>query len=259
MQPPDISPTQYAALSALLDGVARRPGAVARAVRRRPDSFAMILRPLRFRGLVERVQWSEQHEGRASSRRIGYRITAAGRRAWQETLQFYLYFAERFGATTGPRSSEMPDQVEPLPFPSGSRSGPDRLPNDAEFEAIIAAAVEPLRPLLRALQTGPLRLERLLSLDVAGVDLPACSVRVRIQSRLVALPTGDRLRPILAAAIGGRRSGPVFINCWGKVWTVKSAVDAFSRARDAAGVAREVKLRGRLGSRRRRELGESAP
>jgi len=251
MKPPDLTPIQYAALSVLLDGTPHGTTTIARAIQfHRPGSFAVIVQRLRRRGLVERVRSPQLA-------RNGYRITASGRRAWQETLQFYVYFAERFGNAKRVPSSAA-QRARPLPFPVDGPRVPDRSPNEAECEAIEAAASKPFRPLFRAMRLGPLSLDRLMGLAVTDVDLQARTVRIRVRGRTIALPVGSELVEVLAQAIGDRRGGPAFTTFFGTAWTILQAREAFRNGRNAAGVSRDVKLRGRVGSRRRRELAESS-
>jgi DNA-binding PadR family transcriptional regulator len=100
MRPPALTHSQFAILSALLDGRPRRGIEIARAIHfHRVNSVTIILRPLNWHGFIERVRWRESEEAL-----VGYRITDSGRRAWLETADFYRHFVERFGKAQPPRS-----------------------------------------------------------------------------------------------------------------------------------------------------------
>jgi integrase len=252
MNVPDVSPMQFAALAVLLDGRVHRNGKIARAIgHKRPTSFTIVLRSLEARGLVDRVRWAPAAgDAEARGRRTlrGYRISQAGRSAWRETLDYYLFFANRFAPgrkRTGHAEGDEAARVDVAPFAPFTRLA-DRLANESEAAAIAAAASPELRRLLRAAECGPLGLEQLVALDVEDVDLVAPTLRVRgAGRRLPMVEMGPALVAIVSEAAGDRKSGPVFRTSAGRRWTKSAAAGAFADARERAGVAREVKLIGR--------------
>ncbi|HUE13307.1 MAG TPA: hypothetical protein VMR25_03985 [Planctomycetaceae bacterium] len=245
MTPPSITHLQFAALSVLQDGAHRGGTSIARAMLfHNPKSFTIIIRPLAARALIERVEWTEREV-----RRVGYRITPAGRRVWREAVDFYAFFVSRFGAAPPVALADATDGVEPAAGRS-PQGGPDRLPTPSEAEAIAAAASSRFAALFRALREGELELTDLMALRVADVDLVAGTCRV--PSSRQRLRFGPGLRSIFAEEIAVRREGHIFVNNAGNPWGRNSVQPAFANARRKAGVPVEAKLCGRHGNKRRR-------
>jgi hypothetical protein len=256
MKVPDVSPMQFAALAVLLNGRVHRNGKIARAIgHHRPDSFTIVLHSLRARGLIERVRWwpAPGEPGAGGQRQLrGYRITQAGRSSWRETLDHYLFFAERFGPgrkRSGDAEGEEPDGVEVEAFEPYAPVS-DRKANESEAEAILEAAPPWLQALLRAERCGPLALGQLIALKVEDVDLARATLRARGRGgRRTTVEMGPALVAEISTAIEGRESGPVFLSHTGLGCTASIAATAYATVRDRVGIDRRVKLFGRVNDR----------
>jgi integrase len=247
---PDVTALQFAALSELLDGQVHRNSSLARSVgNHRPESFVLVLKALERRGLLERVRWAAVCGARPAG--TGYRVTAQGRRAWAETLDYFLFFAKRSG-DRGSLSTRAPrlKAIASAPFPA-SASAPERRPNGAEVQAIAAAASRELACLLSAMECGVLDFAELIRMRIEDIDFAEGTARVgRGPRRTRAVELGAELLKAAKESTGSRAAGSVFVNHYGQPWTRSSAAHAFCKARAAAGVDRRAKLLGRLSRRR---------
>jgi hypothetical protein len=252
MKRPALTHRDFEFLSPFLDGKPWRLNVVVKELQwnRAKCAVSLVLTHLQERGLVERVRWGfERRASRHLPRPIGYRITPAGKRAWAESADYYLYFIKRFGnpatSNTGTRHPGEPEgatAAAPLVDPP---AGPDRRPTSAEAAALLAASPPWLAHICRAVWCDELALETLVTLDVTDVDLAkgAVSVPDGADRRLVRM--SHELCDAAGEAIGNRRAGPLFRNLYGERLLFRRALKAFTRVRDRVGIPRNVKLRGR--------------
>jgi hypothetical protein len=208
-------------------------------------TVSLVLRRLQKQGLVERVRWPfGRRAGRPLPRPIGYQITAAGKRAWAESADFYLYFVKRYGNPARPKAAAAPAmQRAALAAPP---DGPDRRPTDAEAKILLAASPPWLARICRAVWGSPLSLEVLVGLDVSDVDLARGIADVADAGDRRPVRMGPKLRGVVSEAIGRRREGPMFANVNGDRLPFRRVLKAFKRVRDRLGISPCVKLRGRM-------------
>ncbi len=202
-------------------------------------------------GWIERGhfdQTAEQNGRTVHRRRSAYRITAAGRRVWNETADFWLFTIKQATEKTKRRKRPRPKRefrVDPLRYRTPR---PDRRPTPEEAERLLSQAPLGFAFLCRALWTGIFSFRELATLDVADVDLAAGTVRLSLRGRRIRIPIAAELRPLVEAAIGDREAGPVFCNRRGWEWSDCRFRQVFEELRRAAGLPGEIALHGRMGT-----------
>jgi hypothetical protein len=269
MKTPDLTHKEFHFLSPLVAGEPWRLATLVNELRwqRKEAGVSRTLSQLTEKGLVQRVRWKGRRlHSRHPLRPIGYQITAAGKRAWAESAEFYLFLTKQYGKRSkkAPRDRGLTESlIEPAPFVSKC-DGPDRRMTDAEWQSLLkACAAEPwFAQIFRAMRASCLRLETLVALEVGDVDLMQGVVRVA-NGRQV--PVNFELRDVLAEAIGDCRQSdrPVFFNqsdcCLTRKnrgrFTFQRVLKGFLRFRELAGIDPRAKLRGRTTNGRRNVLG----
>jgi DNA-binding PadR family transcriptional regulator len=119
VRPPLLTHSQFAVLSALLDGQARRGREIARSIEfHRVGSITILFRPLNWHGFIDRVRWRDA----GGELLTGYRITESGRRAWLESADFYRHFVERFGKPQRPGSAPVTEVLPRLGSPRRAKT-----------------------------------------------------------------------------------------------------------------------------------------
>lgn len=229
---PELSHSRFLILSSLLDGGEKTRGEICAAIEWRSSlpCFWRTTNVLLRSGLAEKS--AVMLEGDESE--VRFRITEAGREAWQESLDFYLFAAERFGTVVKPTEtirvvSRRPSVVR--------KPVTHRLMTPAEEQG---CNPELRRLVIASRELPALEMDEIVSLDVGDFDAGTAEL-VPGNRRL---PVSCELERVIREAIGTRKAGPLFINRRGGRWTVNSAGTAFRRARLKAGIAEDVVLRG---------------
>jgi integrase len=123
-----------------------------------------------------------------------------------------------------------------------------RIPTSAETRAILRGASPEFVRIYTALRLSGARPGELCRATIEDWDRAEGVIELDDHKtatktgRPRVIPIGDKLVPILEAAIGGRTEGPIFFSPKGEAWEVGNLSTTFRRLRDAAGVTRELVL-----------------
>ena len=124
----------------------------------------------------------------------------------------------------------------------------DRVPTNAETEAILAQASPAFRLIYLALRQCGARPGELCRATIADIDRATNAIVLREHKtarktgKPRRIPIGRKLGDILAQAIRDRQSGPIFLSPAGKRWSVQNLSRTYSRMRDQAGLPRDLVL-----------------
>jgi integrase len=124
----------------------------------------------------------------------------------------------------------------------------DRVPTQAETEAIMAQASPAFRLIYSALRQCGARPGELCRATIADVDRANRVITLkehktaRKTGQPRRIPIGVKLGAMLTLGIGDRRAGPIFLSPAGKAWTVPNLSRTYSRLRDMAGLPRDLVL-----------------
>jgi integrase len=243
MHAPKLRHTSFAILSGLLDGRWKT------AVELRDDldwfttqeTFAQTTRNLHVAGLIDKARVCRRSaNGKAATVRA-LRINAAGRQAWQENVDFYLWAANKFSAATAAADDseivdvELFNAATPAPVT-------DREATPAEFQRLLSIASPQFARFYRVMRLAGVRICDLTRLNVDDVDWSAETIRL---NRLTVAPLKGPLLKLLREAAGNRASGPLFLDSDGNCWNPVRLCDHFAKLRRQLGIPKSVKLRGR--------------
>jgi len=136
----------------------------------------------------------------------------------------------------------------PMKKPKGRRR--ERLPNEEERDLLLSAASPAFRLIYKALrQSGcrPNELARATIADLQTVD--GARLIVLTEHKTAAktgearkIPVGAKLGSLIAASIGDRTAGPLFLSPRGKAWTAEGLSKTFRRLRDRHQLAKDLVL-----------------
>ena len=124
----------------------------------------------------------------------------------------------------------------------------DRVPTEAETEAILSRASPPFRLIYLALRQCGARPGELCRATIADIDRTANAIILREHKtarktgKPRRIPIGRKLGELLDQAIGTRTEGPIFLSPAGKPWKVGNLSRTYSRLRDLAGLPRDLVL-----------------
>jgi hypothetical protein len=255
---PSLTHRSFLLLSALIDGADRTYAEICEAVgwSHSVPHFICVMNQLRRRHLAVQVRFPAVFRMRRGVvRREGkaYRITAAGREAWAESLDFYAFFAERRVGKSGRQGGA---GVRPKP---GARINHDAYPRraserpatDAEAERLLRIAPPEFAFFYRALRFDVLTIRQIVSIEIRDIDFARRLIYVRDgKSRRVTVPASEALLAIIHSAIGSRMEGQVFLSNGKKTWSLSRARQVFVEFRRAAGLPPSIVMRGRVQRRR---------
>jgi integrase len=136
--------------------------------------------------------------------------------------------------------------VEDLEKPAGRMR--ERLPTEAEVELIKANSKPAFAIVYQALRQCGARPNELARATVADWDRERRqivlqhhkTVRKTGQSRKIAV--GERMEALILESLGDRTTGHMFVTTTGKPWTTESLSSSFRKARNAAGLDRQLVL-----------------
>jgi integrase len=124
----------------------------------------------------------------------------------------------------------------------------DRVPTQAETEAILARASLQFRLIYSALRQCGARPGELCRVTISDVDRVNRVITLkehktaRKTGQPRRIPIGRRLGEFLDQATGDRTEGPVFLCPSGRRWRVENLSRTYSRLRDAAGLSKDLVL-----------------
>lgn len=233
---PELSHSRFFMLSGLIDGSEKTRFEICKTIGWRtsaPNFFRLINLMIRS-GLVEKSAVTLE----CDESNVRFLITDAGRQAWQESLDFYLFAAERFGNAAKPAETIRVVRRRPIAM---RKRLTHRMLSPAEERRLFQGCSAAVRRLVIASrELSGLSLEEITALNVGEFDVRTGEI-VHGNCRL---PVSDDLEREIRDAIGNRKAGPLFCNRRGGRWSVNSAGTAFMRARRKAGISADVVLRG---------------
>ena len=211
-------------------------------------NFVRQTNALHCAGYVEKVRVTVSGKVREEVR---YRITAAGRRAWQECIDYYVFVAEQYGRGSGDATngggSRNGRVLHRAPIPP-NRNPPktDRWMTAEERKRLFAVCSNDcFRRLVVALQElKSLTVAEVGALDVGDFDLETSELVIRSKRAECRLPVSPELATVIVESIGERTSGPLFPASLGGRWTTDMAGRVFRTLRGPARIPVDVMLRG---------------
>lgn len=248
---PTIGHLQFVILSALLDGQPRSIDEIRQlqGIDRRNRKFSEAVGNMARAGLLSRFQAVRRRRKPRRDlpdnyRQSVYAITAAGRREWQATLDWYAMYGQRATEIREPNADADPIvSTTEAPFDKAQRP---RLPTPAEDRKIVAHASPQFSRLYLAGRVTGAHFEQLAALDVPDVDRQTAVVPLPPHpGGCDVLPMTDDLHALFAAATDGRTSGPLFVAEHRQArWQIGLFRKRFARYRHAAGFPPHLQLLG---------------
>lgn len=127
--------------------------------------------------------------------------------------------------------------IAPMKKPKGRKR--ERLPDEHERELILQAASPAFRNIYKALRQSGCRPNELARASIEDlIDVDGQRMIVLTEHKTAAktgvsrkIPVGEKLGALVAGAMGGRTSGPIFLSPRGKAWTAETLSKTFYRIR----------------------------
>lgn len=216
---PQLTALTYAVVAAVIDGEAKTAAEVSAAIdcTKTIRTLKCTLRRLVDAGILDR-------EYAAEERVCFYRINETGKQAFRETLDYYVFLAQK-----GPQQRQE----------SGHREQP-RLPTDQEEKRIVETATDPFRSMYLTMRILDALPGEVIRLKVEDVDLAAGIVL--IGNRRVLLDVAGRR--LLAGVIGERQAGALFPGKNGGSRGKSYMTNRFQQLRNQLNLGRNVMLCG---------------
>ena len=253
MNIPQLGHRQYVILAVLVDGQPWANREICREIvwqgKNARVCASRMIAAMQRAGLVERYDAVRRRPGGSTYQHHVARITAAGRRAFAESLDFYLHVAQRFSQSDRETDVDQAIALKPLePRPEDSVS--DRFPTPAEDDRLLAEASPEFSRIYRFGRWSGAHFNQLIGLAIADVDLNADVLRLPPHPRGPNdVKLTDDLRRLITEAIGDRTTGLLFPSPRGRRWQSVNLTRTFIELRRRAGLSERLQLFGRLEKR----------